>query len=205
MTIAFIRRHIFRLPLQKLFTTREFLIYGKRPAIDKGLSRLVKKGVIIRICRGVFIRAGSKLNLVSPFDVARAKSESYGKKISHVGGHFAQELGLLAMDSSAHVYAVNGSSSSFKLRDITIHLRKTSVRKMQFGDSLAGKIIRALWDLGKHSVDVFVVDKALRSCLRYDLHELRQSLCALPTWLSTYFVRMTLPRAAFENYPPICT
>ena len=53
-TSAHIRRYIFSLTDNAIFSTREFLNFGKRAAIDKCLSRLVKRGEIIRLARGLF-------------------------------------------------------------------------------------------------------------------------------------------------------
>ena len=202
-TTPFVRRHIFRLPLQKLFTTREFLLYGPRATIDQSLSRLVKKEVIVRVARGILVRYGSNLSKITPFDMAKAKAESFGKQIARWGGDIAHELGLIEKQSKEHIFCVNGSSSSFKFGEMTIHLRKVCARKMRFGENKAGKVLRALWHLGKFQVDAMCVDRSLRTCLRPDREEIRGSLCWLPTWLSNHFINMVLHREAFLNYPPL--
>ena len=52
-TSTFVRRHVNCLPPDVLFSTRELLQYGKRSAVDQSLSRLVKRGDIIRLTRGI--------------------------------------------------------------------------------------------------------------------------------------------------------
>ena len=202
-TTPFVRRHIFRLPLQKLFSTREFLMYGTRGSIDKALSRLVKRGVIVRLARGIFVRAGSILSSITAFDMAKIKAESFGKQIATWGGDLAKELGIMTWQGSKKVYCVNGSSSSFKFGDMTIQFKKACARKMRFGDNPAGKTLRALWYLGRLCVDDICVEKSMRSCFRVDRQEIRQSLGWLPAWLGSHFLKMTLPLAAFQNYPPL--
>ena len=86
---------------------------------------------------------------------------------------------------------------------MTIHLRKVCARKMRFGENKAGKVLRALWHLGKFQVDAMCVDRSLLTCNRLDRQEIRGSLCWLPTWLSNNFITMVLHREAFWNYPPI--
>lgn len=39
-----------------VFSSRDFLELGNRAAIDKSLSRMVKKGEIERVARGLFFR-----------------------------------------------------------------------------------------------------------------------------------------------------
>src|SRR5438309_1180711 len=55
-TIQLVTRFIARIGFDKLFTTRQLLLYGTRAAIDQALSRLVKAMHIARVARGVFIR-----------------------------------------------------------------------------------------------------------------------------------------------------
>lgn len=74
---------------------------------------------------------------------------------------------------------------------------------MRFGENKAGKVLRALWYMGKFQVNAMCIDKSMRTCLRQDRHEIRGSVGWVPTWLNKHFIKMILPREAFENYPPL--
>lgn len=198
-TTTFIRRYIFRLPLGQLFTTREFLLYGSRASVDQALSRLVKKGIIVRLARGVFVREGSDLKRISVLALASVKAESFGKHIAAWGGHLAHKLGLITEQDHKEIFCVNGSTSSFKFGSVTIHFRKTCARKIRFGDNRAGTALRALWHLGRFQCSPSQVMMATLKCLRTDREEIRMSLSWLPEWLSSYFLPMSLPLAAFQN------
>jgi len=200
-TTTFIRRHIFRLPVGRLFTSREFLLYGTRAAVDQALSRLVRKGLIVRLARGVFIRQDSDVRRISPIDVARAKAESFGKQLAVWGGHLASKLGLVAEGPPEQIFSINGSSSSFKFGKITVYLRKVCARKMRLSTSQAGVVLSSLWHLGRAQVSHGQVRLATRKCLRPDLEEIRLSLVWLPAWLSAHFLARTIPYAAFKNFP----
>ncbi len=69
-----IRQHIQRLGRTEPFTTKEFLSYGTRSAIDQTLSRLVKSGFICRLAPGVFARELSKE--FTPLEIRTAKLKS---------------------------------------------------------------------------------------------------------------------------------
>jgi hypothetical protein len=183
-----IRRHIIQLDPEKLFTTRELLKYGPRNAIDQTLWRLVKNGSIIRLARGVFVRASRTFTSPSPRAVAEAKAKGFGKEIVTHGAVLVNQLNLDAYPSDKNVFCVNGSSSSFRYGKITIYFRKASKRKIKLGDTRAGHAIRALWHLGKEMVDHYAIMKATREFMRTDRVEARQSAQWQPAWLSDYFV-----------------
>lgn len=198
-TTNLVRRRISQLPLGRLFTTRDFLVFGTRASVDKELSRLVKKGIILRLARGVFVRQHSHLADISAADVARVKAESFGKQLATWGGNAARELGLITDGSDQLLFCVNGSSSSFKFGGITIYLRKTCARKLRLNDSRAGKALRALWHIGKDRINATWIENATRTCRRTDREEIRLALSCPPAWLSRHFLHWRLPPAAF-NY-----
>src|SRR5215472_17318307 len=81
-TIHLIRVHITRLQQNAIFTTRDFLCYGTRSAVDTALHRLIKKAMILRIARGVFIKWTMEAfrgdNLPNAREVARTKALAFG-------------------------------------------------------------------------------------------------------------------------------
>jgi len=200
-TACFIRRHIFRLPSGRLFTTRELLGYGTRVAVDQTISKLVRKGIIVRLARGVFTRQDSDLTNISAIDVARVKAQSFGKQIAAWGGQLARELGLPSDAEPEQIFSVNGSSSSFKFGKITIHFRKTAARKLRFGDSRSGQALRALWHLGRRQVNRAQIRLATDRWLRTDRDEARLIVCWLPAWLSSYFMHRRLCLASWTAHP----
>lgn len=199
-TQAFVLRHIFGSPPGKIFTTREFLIYGSRTAVDQALSRLVRKGVLQRLARGVFLRHDSDPANITVWDVAGVKAQSFGKQIAAWGGNNAAELGLLEPETHEPIFAVNGSSSGFHFGHIFIQFRRTCPRRIRFDDTPGGKAIRALWHLGRGRCTDKHVDIATQSCRRSDREEIRLSFAWIPAWLSSYFLHLPLPLGYVKNH-----
>lgn len=199
MCTGFIRRFVFNLPLDKIFTTRDCLKFGLRKAVDAALRRLVEDGIIIRLARGVFIREGSDLQAVGAWDVARAKATSFGKEITRHGARLANELGLKrASYSSVQYYVSGGHSSSFRFIDkgIVIYLKGVSARRMKIADSKAGKAIKALWHLGKKRFTPQLLQKAKAGLRRTDQDELRECIRWMPAWLADRIVTRHIPWGA---------
>ncbi len=187
ITTSLIRRHIFGLPLGQIFTSRELLSYGRRPAVDQAIARLVRSNVIVRLARGVFVRDGSPTP--SAFEIARAKAEAFGKKLAAHGQTLAFELGLLPEPPPAPTFAVSGSSSSFQLGTTRVRLQKTATRKLLLGDEPAGRVLRALWQLGNKMIDCSRLAMATASLGRTDRLAIRRAAALLPAWLTHHFLR----------------
>lgn len=192
--IEMIREHINRLPIEVLFTTRDLLNYGPRPAIDNAIYSLVRNGEIVRIARGVFASSKRKTE-VSTFEIATVKAKSFGRTIVSHARDIAWQLGLLdPLDRNLQpTFATNGRTSRFRFGPITIHFKGTSPRKMFLGDSRTGQIIRALCHIGKERISPENVEAAIED-LSVDERTRAGSLCAfMPAWLSKFFCEFYRP------------
>ncbi len=201
-TSSFIKRYIYRLPLDKIFSTREFLLYGSRTAVDQTLSKLVKKGMIIRLARGLFVKEGSNIEKITICDVAKAKAESFGKQIAIWGGHLAVRLRLISQAHEEQIYSVNGSSSSFRFGDVTVHFRRVCARKMHLSTDtdIGGQFLQALWHLGKQKLDELRREPLSQIWFkRTEREHIRLSVHLVPAWLAAAFLHWRLPRAALHS------
>ncbi|MBY0357025.1 MAG: hypothetical protein K2W82_03410 [Candidatus Obscuribacterales bacterium] len=184
---AWIKRHIACLEDDKPFSTRDFLRYGSRGAIDQTLWRLVKKGEIVRVARGLFIRKGAEKPTIK--EVAEAKAKAFGRTIIAAGEEVAKKLGLIEAENiSETVYAVNGRSSSFRCGEQVIKLQGTSPRKMGLRDDDVGEVIRALWHKGKAECRPEILKDATQFLNRRERQELRDSEYLMPYWMQNLFL-----------------
>ncbi len=108
-TASKIREQIRELGANAIFVSKQFLHLGTRNAVDLTLSRLEKKGRILRLAVGVFIAVSSDLKLPSALEIAQTKAAIYGKQIS-----YEREL-----QKETRKFCTNGCSSSFQ----TVHGR----------------------------------------------------------------------------------
>ncbi len=184
-TSSHIRRYIFSLTHETIFSTREFLSFGKRAAVDKCLSRLVERGDIIRLARGLFKRLDGN-EFPAPFVIALHKAKAFGKEIAISAIDAAKSLALIDEDEISHqlTYTLNGHSTKFRCGKNTIYLQGVSARKMHLADTPVGRAIRALWHLGKFRCNQQTIMSATRLFNRQERHELRQSANLMPSWLA---------------------
>jgi hypothetical protein len=186
-TTSFILRHINSLPVSQLFSTRDLLCYGGRSAVDKALSRLVKRGYIERYARGVFMKASWGSRKPSPLDIASTKARAFGKIIFQHFGDFAARLGLINPDPTRHTFDTTGYTSSFLTKYGAIQFKKIGPRKAKLGDSTAGLIARTLWHIGKEICTADLVQRISAQIDRESKRELRESAGLVPAWLNSQF------------------
>ncbi len=191
------------LPKDAVFTTRDFLNYGSRAAVDKAVSRLVKSEEIIRVAWGVFIKAGSKMPDVAT--VAMVKAQSFGRTIvKHStdilkGLGFSQTLeeGQAALEEDGNgkrgvenilKFSTDGKSSSFSFAGWKVQFISVTPRKMQLSKTKAGQVLLALWELGKDLCSPQVIEQASRTLYRTDKEEVRKSGRLMPAWLACNWI-----------------
>src|SRR5262249_39792644 len=136
-TTAQIRRQLARMAGTKPFSIREFLACGARAAVDQAFARLVKNGELIRVARGLYIKATSPLPSV--LEVALAKAAAFQRTIAMHGSQAALLLKIsekLSQNQTVkeHVFATSGRSSSFRFGNQVIRFVGASARKLQLGD-----------------------------------------------------------------------
>jgi hypothetical protein len=189
MSMTFIRRFIFALPSGKLFTTRDCLGFGLRSAVDTALHRLVYLGIIIRLARGVFVRAENNLRKISAREVVEEKAKAFGKEIIDHGENAAREFELVPGNPFKYLFHVNGgNTSSFKFSLGTIRMKGISQKRMRLGESKAGRAARALWHLGKKAYAREQHDKLSLRLNRADRADLRRLIRWMPAWLGERLV-----------------
>lgn len=171
MSMNYIKRFVFALPTNRIFTTREVLIYGSRNIVDQSLWRLVKAGIIVRLARGVFIKDGS--DRPTAFEVAKAKYQSFGKQIVEHGFDLAKKLELINKNNEQITFATNGHTSQFWFGNILIRIKGICLRKMLLNKNKAGQAIASLWYLGQEVCQPSHIEKANRWFRRHDIEQRR--------------------------------
>ncbi|HEY9784033.1 MAG TPA: DUF6088 family protein [Candidatus Obscuribacterales bacterium] len=183
---SLIRAHIFGLPPDMIFSTRDLLHFGRRSAVDQTLYRLVKSGFIVRVARGLFIRDGSAI--LSTAEVAAAKAKAFGRKIISHGLDAAHAMGLVANGNSHPVFSTDGHSTSFQFGCVRIELKQICPRKMLLGESTVGLLIRGMWILGPSGIDAKMLRRTMARLRRSDHDQLMASARYMPAWIWQLFM-----------------
>lgn len=135
-----------------VFTPSDFLQIAAHPSVNRALARLVKRGQLRRLARGLydFPKVHPKIGPLSPTPdcVAQALARKTGSQVQSDGARAAHVLGLSTQVPSKSTYLTDGPSRRVVLGNRVIHLRHASPRHLIAPGSPAGTVVQALRHVG---------------------------------------------------------
>ncbi|QRN85558.1 type IV toxin-antitoxin system AbiEi family antitoxin domain-containing protein [Clostridia bacterium] len=140
-----------------LFTIQDFLDYGNYDAVKMALSRLNKKGVLIRVIRGVYQKPNYSDFLnesipASPNELAKAYAKNYKWKIIPKGDTALNILGLSTQVPAVYNYASSGPYKKIEYNGMTIRFSTKTSREITELSYKEGLLIEAIKALGKGKI-----------------------------------------------------
>ena len=139
------------LPEGTPLVAKALLHLGGRAPVDQVLSRLVRRDVLLRAGRGIYLlpvesrfgtRAPSAVKMVE--GLANQRGETI---VSH-GAAAANALGLTTQMPMRAVYLTSGPSRRLKFGAQIVELRRAPIWQLIFPGRVAGDVVRALAWLG---------------------------------------------------------
>lgn len=174
-----------------VFVPADFLDIGSREAVDVTLHRLVRKGTIRRLTRGVydFPKDHPVLGRLSPSAeaVAEALAGRDRTRIQPAGAYAANALGLSDQVPAKAVFLTDGPTRTVKVGPTTIQLRRTTARNMAAAGRLSGLLIQALRELGEQHVTPERREHLKRTIPVQKRRELLKDLRLAPAWMHPIF------------------
>jgi len=165
---------------------KELLHLGTRVAVDQTLSRLVRRGSLMRVGRGLYVRPIEGRFGVRPpaaSKVLQALLEQRGESIVPHGAAAASELGLTTQVPVREVYLTSGPTRKLNLGKQVVELRHAPAWQLALAGRPAGGAIRALAWMGPEHAGRAI--EAIRSQLteseRNAILGLRR---LLPAWMA---------------------
>jgi hypothetical protein len=138
-----------------VFTPRDMLDLGTRPAVDQALSRLARAKVVRRLAQGLYDypRRDSVFGLRAPSTdaVAKALARETGSTIQVTGAQAANWLGWSEQVPAKTLYLTNGTRRSVRLGPRVITLRPASPKNLIAPGTKAGSVVQAFRFLGPAS------------------------------------------------------
>jgi len=135
-----------------VFTAASFGAFGSRAAIDKALQRLMTKGVLRRLTRGLYDkpRKDPILGTLWPSvdAVVKAVAGKHKLRVQPGGAYAANLLGLSEQVPARVVLLTDGVSRRIRAGPMWIEFKRTSPRNMAAANRLSGLVIQAFKGLG---------------------------------------------------------
>lgn len=184
-----IRTFIEKLPLEQIFYTRHLLHFGSRCAVDQETYRLVDAAKICRLANGIFVKCSPEMPRLSVAELAKHKAAAFSKVIVEHGNDICKKVGISKKANKKTTFNVSGrASSSFRshIHKRRIYLKATAARRFVGGKTKVGKIVRALWQLGKKNLNAKILKKATRNFSKKEFREFHEAAFRVPGWLAEY-------------------
>lgn len=175
-----------QLPEGAAISAKALLHLGSRVALDQTLSRLTRRGQLLRVGRGLYMRPiHTKFGVRAP-DVPTVLTQlaaRTGETIASHGAAAANSLGLTTQIPMRAVYVTSGRSRRLKLGAQTVELRHVPRWQLSMAGRPAGEAIRALAWLGPAQGGTMMkrIGKILAPM---SVRELLGARGQLPTWMA---------------------
>lgn len=184
---ADITRRVRRSKPGTVFTPALFASAGSRAAIDKALQRLVSRGELRRLSRGLYDkpRQDPLLGTLWP-SVDAIVSALTGKdklRLQPTGAYAANLLGLSDQVPARVEFLTDGTSRTVKAGPMQIVLKRTTPRQMAAAGRTSGLVIQALRSLGPEHVTPQRLSKLRRTIPAEQRRTLLDDLTLAPGWL----------------------
>jgi hypothetical protein len=168
-------------------TAKMWLRLGNRAALDQALSRLARRGKLLRAGRGVYVapvvsRFGSRAPATQK--VVEELSQQRGETIVTSGATAANALGLTTQVPTRTVYLTSGRSRKITLGKQVVHLQHAPAWQLTLAKESAGEIVRALAWAGPEKVNVALKEIEAK-VPQSEFQRISQQISFLPLWLAT--------------------
>ena len=173
-----------------VFTTDVFALLGSRAAIDKALQRLVARGHLRRLSRGLYDRPrhDELLGVLWP-SVEAVVDALVGKdklRTQPAGVYAANMLGLSEQVPAKIVLLTDGISRSVRAGPMEISFKRTTPRQMAAAGRLSGLLIQAFKSLGAEHITAARIARLRQNIPAQERAGVLQDIALAPTWMRPF-------------------
>ena len=172
-----------------VFTPCAFMDIAPRALTDKVISRLVAKGMIRRLTRGIydFPKQNKLIGTLSPDadSIVSAIAAKTGKKVCPSGAAAANMLGLSTQVPARPTFVTNGKHLRLHAGNQLICINHAHTPIIEDGPLSANLVIQALSYLGKKNIDdgiIYKCSKVLQSEYKARLTHMAAK-ANIPSWI----------------------
>lgn len=174
-----------------VFTASDFTDLGAINSIGRVLQQFTRKGIIRRLCRGIYCYPIKSrfvaVVLPSPEAVAQAVTSSKNSKIQVSGAYAANLLGLSEQVPAKIIFLTSASGRTLMIGRQKIILKKTTPKMMEMAGRTSGLITQAFKYLNKESIDSKIIQNLKEKLTDNDKLQLKQDLGYPPKWIAEHF------------------
>lgn len=184
---ARIAQRVKRLPKGQLFSISRFTGFGTKNAVSKAVARLVNRGELERVYRGIYMRPKPGRYVArarpNPWKLISLITKQKRLSLQIHGANAVRRFGLSTQMPLIPIYYTNGASRSVFIGKAEIRLIHAAPMVMQHAGTEVGAAISALFYLGKGGSSPECITAIKKGLCPEDLVKLLA--CKLPKWMRT--------------------
>ncbi len=170
-----------------LFFNDDFTQFGTSKAANKALERLVEKGEINRVARGIYTRpkTSALLGEIPPSinEIAEAIARRDRAKIIPTGAMALYQIGLSTQVPLQVVYLTDGSPRSLQVGNGKIVFKKTTAKKLAIRGEASVLAIQALKEIGKENYTAEQKKRVIELLRKENPNHLQHDIRLAPEWI----------------------
>jgi Family of unknown function (DUF6088) len=170
-----------------VFTPDSFATMGSRSAIDKALQRMVARGELRRLSRGLYDkpRHDELLGTLWPSVDAIVKAVAGKDRIrtQPTGVYAANLLGMSEQVPAQVVLLTDGISRTVQAGPLKISFKRTTPRQMAAAGRLSGLLIQAFKSLGAPHITPTRIQRLRQTLPAEERAKVLQDLALAPAWM----------------------
>jgi hypothetical protein len=170
-----------------VFTPDSFATMGSRSAIDKALQRMVARGELRRLSRGLYDkpRHDELLGTLWPSVDAIVKAVAGKDRIrtQPTGVYAANLLGMSEQVPAQVVLLTDGISRTVQAGPMKISFKRTTPRQMAAAGRLSGLLIQAFKSLGAPHITPTRLQRLRQTLPAEERAKVLQDLALAPAWM----------------------
>ncbi len=172
---------------QRVFFSDDFVDIANYKAVNKALERLVEKGSLIRVAKGIYAR--KKLDpllgeiLPTTEQIAEAIAKRDHARIIPTGVYALNALGLSTQVPVNVVYLTDGTARKIKIGNRSIQFKKTNPKNLAAKGKISSLIIQALKTIGKDKLKANEEMKIKKLLKEEKKEHLMHDIKIAPEWI----------------------
>jgi hypothetical protein len=184
---SYLENRIKQLKKGSILFAEDFQDSGMSQSVNRALSRLNGKKIIIRLAQGIYFlpRQDKYLGIVYPAveDVAKAIAHRDHARIVPTGVYALNKLGLSTQVPLNTVFLTDGAARIVRLGRQSIKFKKSTPKNLAAKGEISSLVIQALREIGKENVN----DEHLSVIINHLLNErqeyIKHDAGIAPAWI----------------------
>ena len=157
-------------------------------AVKVALHRMVNRGDIKRIARGIFakLKYSDLVGEVLPTteEIAKAIAKRDKARILPTGSYAMHMLGLTTQIHLKLIYLTDGSPRTIKIGKRTIQFKKTTPKNLSLKGEVSKLVVQALREIGKDKATEEEIDKIETLLKKESKKTLKHDIALAPQWIA---------------------